>query len=109
MNAPAPAGPRFSFSPSASRPAHRCFLQTRQTALLSSALRMKSVASGAWAGRAGCQLVHAGLRNAGGFPQRVAKYLGKKYGYKPRGGVAAGPQVADLLGMLIARLRAQVT
>jgi glutathione S-transferase len=28
-------------------------------------------------------LVHAGLRNAGGFPERIAKYLGKKYGYSP--------------------------
>jgi glutathione S-transferase len=53
------------------------------------------------------QLVHAGLRNAGGFPERVAKYLGRKYGYSPEAGAAAGPRVADLLGMLIARLKAQ--
>jgi glutathione S-transferase len=53
------------------------------------------------------QLVHAGLRNAGGFPERVAKYLGKKYGYSPEAGAAAGPRVADLLGMLVARLKAQ--
>src|ERR1700682_3013467 len=26
------------------------------------------------------QLVHAGLQNAGGFPERVAMYLGRKYG-----------------------------
>jgi glutathione S-transferase len=53
------------------------------------------------------QLVHAGLRNAGGFPEGVAKYLAKKYGYSPEAGVAAAPRVADLLGMLIARLTAQ--
>jgi glutathione S-transferase len=53
------------------------------------------------------QLVHAGLRNAGGFPGRVAKYLGKKYGYSPEAGVAAGSRVADLLRMLIARLKLQ--
>jgi glutathione S-transferase len=53
------------------------------------------------------QLVHAGLCNAGGFPERVAKYLGKKYGYSPEAGVAASPRVADLLGMLISRLKAQ--
>jgi glutathione S-transferase len=53
------------------------------------------------------QLVHAGLHNAGGFPERVAKYLGKKYGYTPEAGAAAGPRVVELLGMLIARLKAQ--
>lgn len=53
------------------------------------------------------QLVDAGLRNAGGFPERVAKYLAKKYGYSPEAGAAAGPRVADLLGMLIARLKDQ--
>jgi glutathione S-transferase len=53
------------------------------------------------------QLVHAGLHNAGGFPERVAKYLGKKYGYTPDAGAAAGPRVVELLGMLIARLKAQ--
>jgi glutathione S-transferase len=53
------------------------------------------------------QLVHAGLQNAGGFPERVAKYLGKKYGYRPEVGAASGRRVADLLGMLAARLKAQ--
>lgn len=53
------------------------------------------------------QLVHAGLRNAGGFPVRVAKYLGKKYGYSPEVGDAADARVAELLGMLIARLKTQ--
>jgi glutathione S-transferase len=53
------------------------------------------------------QLVHAGLHNAGGFPERVSKYLARKYGYNPEAGAAAGPRVAELLGMLIVRLRAQ--
>jgi glutathione S-transferase len=53
------------------------------------------------------QLIHAGLQNAGGFPEQVAKYLGKKYGYRPETGVTAAPRVAALLGMLGARLKAQ--
>ena len=53
------------------------------------------------------QLMHAGLGNAGGFPERVAKYLGKKYGYSPEAGAAAGRRVAELLGMLASRLAAQ--
>jgi len=53
------------------------------------------------------QLIHAGLQNAGGFPEPVAKYLGKKYGYRPETGVAATPRVVGLLGMLAARLKAQ--
>lgn len=53
------------------------------------------------------QLVHAGLRNAGGFPEPVSRYLGKKYGYNAAAGAAAGPRVAELLTMLAARLKAQ--
>jgi glutathione S-transferase len=53
------------------------------------------------------QLVHAGLQNAGGFLERVAKYLGKKYGYSPQAGAASGARVAELVGMLVARLKAQ--
>ena len=53
------------------------------------------------------QLIHAGLQKAGGFPEPVAKYLGKKYGYTPETGLASTPRVAELLGMLRARLRAQ--
>jgi glutathione S-transferase len=53
------------------------------------------------------QLVRAGLQNAGGFPDRVATYLGKKYGYSPEAGAAASPRVAELVGMLVARLKAQ--
>jgi glutathione S-transferase len=53
------------------------------------------------------QLVHAGLHNAGGFPERVSKYLAKKYGHSPEAGAAAGARVAELLRMLVARLKAQ--
>ena len=44
------------------------------------------------------QLVEAGLQNAGGFSERVSKYLGKKYGYSPAVGASSGPRVADLAG-----------
>jgi glutathione S-transferase len=53
------------------------------------------------------QLIHAGLHDAGGFPERIAKYLAGKYGYSPEAAVASAPRVAQLLGMLAARLRAQ--
>lgn len=53
------------------------------------------------------QLIHAGLQNAGGFPEQVAKYLGKKYGYRSETGMAASARVAELLGMLAARLQSQ--
>jgi len=53
------------------------------------------------------QLVHAGLNGAGGFAEPVAKYLGKKYGYSPEAGAAAGARVVERLGALTARLRAQ--
>jgi glutathione S-transferase len=53
------------------------------------------------------QLIHAGLHNAGGFPERIARYLGKKYGYSPEAGAASGTRMAELVGMLVARLKAQ--
>jgi glutathione S-transferase len=53
------------------------------------------------------QLIHTGLHNAGGFPERVAKYLAGKYGYSPEAAVASAPRVAQLLGMLAGRLQAQ--
>jgi len=53
------------------------------------------------------QLVDAGLRGAGGFPERISKYLGKKYGYSPEAGAAAGPRVGALLRLLGERLKAQ--
>lgn len=53
------------------------------------------------------QLIHAGLQNAGGFPEPIAKYLAKKYGYSPTAGVASAARAVELLGMLAARLKAQ--
>jgi glutathione S-transferase len=53
------------------------------------------------------QLVHASLEGQGGFTERAAKYLGKKYGYRPAAAPRYGARVAELLGMLAARLRAQ--
>lgn len=53
------------------------------------------------------QLVHAGLSQAGGFAEPVCRYLSKKYGYTPELGSAAGTRVAELLGMLASRLKAQ--
>src|SRR5450755_1438317 len=53
------------------------------------------------------QLIHAGLQGAGGFPARVAGYLGKKYGHDAEAGAAAGARVVAMLGELAARLRAR--
>jgi glutathione S-transferase len=53
------------------------------------------------------QLVHAGLHNAGGFPEASSRYLGRKYGYRPDIGASCGARVLDLLGLLAARLKAQ--
>jgi glutathione S-transferase len=53
------------------------------------------------------QLVHAGLQRAGGFPERIAGYLGQKYGYKPADAADYGRRVRELLGELAATLRVQ--
>ena len=53
------------------------------------------------------QLIHAGVQKTGGFPEQVAKYLGRTYRYRPEAGVAATPRVAALLRMLAGRLQAQ--
>ncbi len=53
------------------------------------------------------QQVHAGLQNAPGFPPPVAKYLAKKYGYRPEAAADYGTRVVALLGMLVDRLKAQ--
>jgi glutathione S-transferase len=53
------------------------------------------------------QLVHSGLHNAGGFAPRAATYLARKYGYSAHVGDRYGTRVAELLGMLAARLKAQ--
>jgi glutathione S-transferase len=52
-------------------------------------------------------MIHAGLQNAGGFPERVAKYLGKKYGYSPEAAAGSGAKVAATLGKMAGRLKAQ--
>ncbi|MDE2136206.1 MAG: hypothetical protein KGJ68_02110 [Gammaproteobacteria bacterium] len=53
------------------------------------------------------QLIDARMHDAGGFPEPVARYLGKKYGYRPESAAAAGARVVALLGMLAARLKSQ--
>ena len=53
------------------------------------------------------QQVHAGLTKAGGFSERVAAYLGNKYGYDPARAGEYGPRVCELLGEIAAALRAQ--
>lgn len=59
----------------------------------------------AWTRR--LQLVHAGLQERGGFPARVATYLGRKYGYSPARAQQYSDRVAALLHMLVKRLRSQ--
>lgn len=59
----------------------------------------------AWSRR--IELVHAGLQNKGGFPERTSKYLARKYGYSPDAGATAAAHVVELLHMLSARLKAQ--
>jgi glutathione S-transferase len=53
------------------------------------------------------QLVHAGVTNVGGFPDRVAGYLGKKYGYASADIEGGAARVRELLGSFAAVLRAQ--
>jgi glutathione S-transferase len=59
----------------------------------------------AWSRR--LQLIHAGLDGKAGFPERVCKYLGRKYGYSPQAGANSARRVADVLRMLAAQLKAQ--
>lgn len=53
------------------------------------------------------QAVHAGLQKAGGFSERIAGYLGGKYGYTPDIGTTAGERTRDLLAMFGAALHAR--
>jgi glutathione S-transferase len=53
------------------------------------------------------QLVQIGLQKAGGFSESVAKYLAKKYGYRPQASAVYGPRVTELLRMMVGRLKAQ--
>jgi glutathione S-transferase len=52
------------------------------------------------------QLVHAGARKIGGFPERVGAYLGGKYGYDAAQAATYTPRVCELLGRFAAALRA---
>jgi glutathione S-transferase len=51
------------------------------------------------------QLVHAGTEKAGGFPGRVAAYLGGKYGYDAAQAPTYTPRVCELLAKVAAALR----
>ncbi|HUQ11687.1 MAG TPA: hypothetical protein VM146_15335 [Steroidobacteraceae bacterium] len=53
------------------------------------------------------QQVHAALAGQGGFPEKIAGYLGKKYGYSPAEGAGYGARVRQLLGEVAAALREQ--
>lgn len=53
------------------------------------------------------QLVHVGLQKKGGFNERVAGYLGGKYGYDAARAEDYGARVRQLLGELGAELRAR--
>ncbi len=53
------------------------------------------------------QMVHAGYAGAGGFAERIAQFLGAKYGYQPADAPKYSARVRELLGEFAARLRAQ--
>jgi glutathione S-transferase len=55
------------------------------------------------------QLVHMGLTGAGGFPERGARYLARKYGYRPEMAKDYARRVVGLLQMLARRLESQRT
>lgn len=59
----------------------------------------------AWSRR--LQLVDAGLKDGRGFAEPVAKYLAKKYGFRPEASGTFGPRVAGLLRMMARHLKAQ--
>ncbi len=53
------------------------------------------------------QNVHAGLKKIGGFNERIAAYLGQKYGYTPEVGTTAGARTRELLDAFGSTLRAR--
>ena len=59
----------------------------------------------AWTRR--LQLVHAALIGGRGFSEPIAKYLAKKYGFRPEASATFGPRVVGLLKMMAKRLKAQ--
>jgi glutathione S-transferase len=53
------------------------------------------------------QMVHAGHSGTGGFGERIAQYLGAKYGYQAADGAGYSRRVHGLLGEFAGRLRQQ--
>ncbi len=53
------------------------------------------------------QAIYAGIEGRGGFPEKVARYLARKYGYDEAVGKAAVGRVAELLRMLAVQLKAR--
>ncbi|MEX0344732.1 MAG: hypothetical protein AB3N20_07415 [Rhizobiaceae bacterium] len=53
------------------------------------------------------QLVDAGLKGEGGFSERVAQYLARKYGYRAEEAPSYTDRVTSLLAMLADRLKSQ--
>lgn len=53
------------------------------------------------------QLVHGGLSGEGGFPEKVARYLAKKYGYRAQDADGYPARLTGLLTMLADRLKTQ--
>lgn len=52
-------------------------------------------------------IVHRGLNGQGGFPEPIAQYLGKKYGYRKELGLEYSNRVVELLTMLAEQLHKQ--
>jgi hypothetical protein len=106
-NGHAPVGPKFCCFQSASFRTLACYRKTQQTEPLPSDWRHEICGEQGLAWSRRLQLIDAGLNNKGGFPERVCKYLGKKYGYSPQVSAQSGRRVADVLRMLASRLKQQ--
>jgi glutathione S-transferase len=78
--------------------------ETRARALL---LCEKFCAPGGLGWMRRLQNVHAGLCKTGGFSERVAGYLGRKYGYDAGQANTYGARVRDQLGELAGALRSE--
>lgn len=78
--------------------------ETRARALL---LCQKFCAPGGLGWLRRLQNVHAGLTKTGGFSERVAGYLARKYGYDPAQAYTYGPGVQALLREFADALRSQ--
>jgi glutathione S-transferase len=53
------------------------------------------------------QMIDAGLNGKGGFAEPAAKYLSRKYGYRPDAAEEATGRVVAIVSMLVTRLKAQ--